>query len=132
MSSPVSFIAADLNESAQVVLDGSGNGIAKLSPHGTRYSGYSWLPVNLYVTVATNVKEAQATAYVSYGILSSTPTDAIGQTATGSTGDTCGMTQTVKPGDWISVRWTGGDAGQVATMRVTGKANIPVYYGSPS
>lgn len=125
MTSP-NFVTADLNENAQVILDGSGNGIAKMSPHGTRYSGYTWSPINLYVTVSTNAKEAQAIAYVSYGILSSTANDAIGQTSTGSTGDTCGMTQTVKPGDWISVRWTGGDPGAVATMRVTGTANLPV------
>jgi|SRR5271166_5662987 len=126
MSSPANSVTADLNESAQVILDGSGNGTAKLSPYGTRYSGYSWEPVNLWVGVSTTVKEASAVAYVSYGIFSQGSTDTIGNTATGSTGDTCGMTQTLKPGDWVSVKWTGGDPGAIATMRVTGTANVPV------
>jgi hypothetical protein len=124
-------ITADLNESAQVVLDGSGNGTARLSPQGTRYSGYVWNPVNLYVNVSTNVNEASATAYVSYGIQSNAATDAIGSTVLGSTGDTCGMTQNVKPGDWITVKWTGGDPGSVATMRVTGSVQLPIPTATP-
>jgi hypothetical protein len=125
MTTPAT-VTADLNESASVVLDGSGNGSARLSPHGTRYSGYVWKPIACYVSVSTNVKEASATAYVSYGVQSATPNDAIGTTANGSTGDTCGMSQTLKPGDWITVKWTGGDAGAVATMRVTGVIDLPI------
>lgn len=131
MTSTSETITADLNENAQVILDGSGNGLARISPHGTRYSGYTWQPINLYVSVSTNVSEAQATAYVSYGIQSSTPNDAIGQTATGSSGDTCGMTQNLKPGDWITVKWNGGDPGAVATMRVTGQATLPIPQATP-
>ena len=133
----VTTIAADLSESAQVVLDGSGNGTAQLSPHGTRYSGYSWEPDLCYVSVAplpgnnAPVLQAQATAYVSYGVQSAGPQDAIGTTATGSTGDTCGMTQTIKPNDWITVRWKNGDPGALATMRVTGKVNLPIPVATP-
>jgi hypothetical protein len=122
----VESVTADLNESKTVVLDGSGNGIARLSPSGARYSGYAWQPSMVYVSVATNTTEAVATAYVSYGIQSANPTDAIGTTFSGSTGDTCTMSQTLKPGDWVTVRWTGGDPGAVATMRLTGSVTIPL------
>jgi len=119
-------VNADLNESAQVTLDGSGNGTARLTPRGgTRNSGYIWHPNTLFVSCSTNTLEAQAVAYVSYGIQSNAPTDAIGQTLSGSTGDTCGMTQNLRPGDWITVKWTGGDPGAIATMRVTGSVDIP-------
>jgi len=125
-NAPSESVTVDLSESVSVVLDGSGNGTAKLSPYGTRYSGYSWQPVNLFVSVSTSVKQAFATAYVSYGIFSQTPNDAIGTTITGSSGDTCGMSQTLLPGDWISVKWTGGDAGAIATFRITGTVTVPV------
>ena len=125
-------ITADLNESVSVTLDSNGNGTAKLSPYGTRYSGYQWQPQTCYVSVGpvapatAPVNEAQATTYVSYGVYSAEPTDAIGTTATGSTGDTCTMSQNVKPGDWITTVWTGGDPGGLATMRITGQVTLPV------
>ena len=114
-----------------------GWGIVKLSPYGTRYSGYTWQPSMLYVSVAPApgnsgvVNEAQAIAYVSYGVYSAQPTDAIGQTQTGSTGDTCGMTQTLKPNDWLTVFWSGGDVGGLATARLTGSVNVPIPSVSP-
>lgn len=125
----MTLITADLNESFSVKLDGSGNGIARISPVGTRYSGFQWRPAMLFVSVATAVLQAQATAYVSYGIQSNQPTDAIGNTALGSSGDTCGMSQKIKPGDWISVKWTGGDPNQIATARITGEIDVPVPGG---
>lgn len=129
MTTPRS-ITADLNESVSVVLDGSGNGTARLSPSGTRYSGYQWHPQMCYVSVSTRVLEARATTYVSYGIQSATPSDAIGSTFTGSSGDTCTMSQRVKPGDWVTTKWTGGDAGAIATMRLTGQVTIPIPVAS--
>lgn len=126
------LITADLNESASVTLDSNGNGTARLSPFGTRYSGYTWQPDMCFVSVAPTganpapVNNASATAYVSYGVFSAQPTDAIGNTATGSTGDTCSMSQTLRPNDWVTVKWTGGDAGAIATMRITGHVTIPV------
>lgn len=126
MTTPASTITADLNESASIVLDGSGNGTARLTPAGTRYSGYKWQPQMCYVSVSTHALEARATTYVSYGIQSATPSDAIGSTFTGSSGDTCTMSQNLKPGDWVITKWTGGDPGAVATMRLTGQVTIPI------
>lgn len=120
---------------ATVTLDGSGNGTARISPGQAaapgsgvgagRNSGLTWQVSGVAVKVATNTKEAQASAYVSYGI-QSTGQDAFrGQTQTGSTGDTCTLSETLRPGDWITVTWSGGDAGAVATMTVFGSVTPP-------
>jgi len=114
-----------LNENNTVVLDGSGNGITRLSPYGARYSGLLWNLEGVTVSVATNNKEAQASCFISYGIQSNTPNDLQGVTQQGSTGDTCTVTASLKPGDWVTVQWTGGDPGQVATMRVFGTVTPP-------
>lgn len=114
-----------LNENNTVVLDGSGNGITRLSPYGARYSGLLWNLEGVAVSVATNNSEAQASCFISYGIQSNTPNDLQGVTQQGSTGDTCTVTASLKPGDWVTVQWTGGDPGQVATMRVFGTVTPP-------
>ncbi len=115
--------AFQLNETAQVTLDGSGNGTARLSPYGPRNGGLTWDLAEVAVSAATNVKEAQASLYLSFGNQEATPSTLVGQTATGSSGDTCAMSQRIRPGDWIQVRWAGGDAGAVATFRVSGQIN---------
>lgn len=115
-----------LNESVTVVLDGSGNGTAKISPFGPRNGGIVWLPSQVAVSVSTNVKEAQANLYISLGIQSIDASNLIGQTATGSSGDTCAMPNVpLRPGDWITVVWTGGDVGGRATMRISGSVSPP-------
>jgi hypothetical protein len=124
-----------LSENASVVLDGSGNGTARISPGqagspgcgvgASRYSGLTWDVTGVYVSVATNAAEANATCYVSYGIQSVNPADGQGTTITGSTGDTCSLSATLRPGDWVTVKWTGRDAGALATMRVFGTVNPP-------
>jgi hypothetical protein len=125
----------DLDESVTTVLNGSGNGTAIISPGqpaapgsgvgAARYSGLAWEVAAVAVSVATNVAEAQASVYVSRGILASGAANFQGQTAQGSTGDTCSLSATLIPGDWITVTWTGGDAGSLATMRVTGSVTAP-------
>lgn len=124
-----------LHETAHVTLNGSGNGTARISPGqpgspgsgvgAQRNSGLLWNVTGIAVSVATNTKEAQASAYISYGIQSATPDDFQGQTQTGSTGDTCTVNATLRPGDWITVTWTGGDASQIATARIFGTVQPP-------
>jgi hypothetical protein len=128
-----------LDDSVTVTLDGSGNGVAKWTPGQTasnvadaggaspgRNSGYSANVTGVGVSVLTNVAEAQASCYVSFGIQSATANDFQGQTQTGSTGDTCTVnTGALRPGDWITVKWTGGDANGVATMKLFGTVNPP-------
>lgn len=126
-----------LVESVTVVLNGSGNGTARWTPglrasganaggaSPGRNSGYSVSLTSVAVSVATNVAEAVAKTYVSYGIQSATSYEFIGQTQLGSTGDTCTITATLRPGDWVTSVWSGGDAGVVATMTVQGSATPP-------
>jgi hypothetical protein len=125
----------DLNEIASVILDGSGNGTARISPGqpgspgsgvgASRNSGFRWNVAGVAVSVLTNAKEAVAKCFISYGIQSSTPNDFQGQTQTGSTGDTCTVNATLRPGDWVTVTWAGGDANARATMRVFGTLDLP-------
>lgn len=125
--------SAEIDDYATVTLDGSGNGTARITPGQSsgggaapgRNSGYSWSVDTVYVSVATNVLESKATLYVSYGIISNGPNDGLGTTQQGSTGDTCTVGRTLRPGDWITVVWKGGDAGQVATAKVFGTVNFP-------
>lgn len=114
-----------LQESATVVLDGSGNGQARISPFGPRNGGLTWDVQAVAVSATSNVIEAQASAYVAYGVCQATADNLVGQTATGSSGDTCGLGVTLQPGDCIIVKWTGGDVGARATMRLVGTINPP-------
>jgi hypothetical protein len=91
----------------------------------SRYSGLTWDVTGIAVSVSTNINEAKASCYVSYGILSQSPADFQGQTDQGSTGDTNSVALTLRPGDWITVIWTGGDVGSIATMRILGQVNPP-------
>jgi hypothetical protein len=124
-----------LNENFTVKLNGSGSGTARISPGqpgspgsgvgAGRNSGLVWNVDGVAVSVATNTAESQAAAYVSYGIMSAGAADLQGQTQEGSTGDTCTFSASLRPGDWITVTWTGGDPGQVATARVFGTVSPP-------
>ena len=124
-----------LHESAMVTLNGSGNGTARISPGqpgapgsgvgASRNSGLLWNVTGVAVSVATTVANANASCFISYGVQSATPGDLQGVTVSGSTGDTCTVNATLRPGDWITVTWTGGDAGKVATMRVFGSLVPP-------
>lgn len=112
-----------------------GNGIARISPGlpgapgsgvgASRNSGLTWNLAGVAVSAATNQAEASCSVYVSYGIQSATAADLQGTTQMGSTGDTCTCTATLKPGDWITVVWTGGDPGAVATARIFGSVTPP-------
>lgn len=128
------------DETATVTLDGSGNGTASVSPGSPsrgggvgvgRNSGLTWDVVGVAVSVAPLTGQtdpllnASASCYLSYGIQSATPADFQGQTAAGSTGDTDTLTATIRPGDWITVKWKGGDPGAIATMRILGTVNPP-------
>lgn len=124
-----------LNESVSIKLNGSGNGTARISPGqpgapgsgvgASRYSGLEWNLQGVAVSAGFTAAQAQASCFISYGVQSAGPQDLQGQTQTGSTGDTCTVTATLRPGDWVTVSWTGGDANAVATMRVFGTVTPP-------
>lgn len=122
-------LALNLYETASVTLNGSGAGTARLSPFGPRQGGLTWdlSSVTVSVTFAGSapVNESAARLYLSYGIQSAQASDLVAQSGTGSSGDTCAMSQTIRPGDWLTVAWSGGDAGQIATFVVAGTINPP-------
>lgn len=116
-------ITGEVDEQVTITLNGSGNGTASITPPGPR-TAPRWDIQNVYVSAATNVLEAQATIYVSRGIKSTTVFDSRGQTATGSSGDTYAVGFTLRPGDWLTAVWTGGDANAKATMTIKGSISV--------
>jgi hypothetical protein len=120
--------------------NGLGSGVAMITPGqastgqgqaigGTgaaRNSGLTWTPSSVSVGVSTNVNEASATLYQTFGIQAYGASDQVAQTDKGSSGDTAGMPgQTLRPGDWIIVVWANGDPNSIATMRVQGTIQPP-------
>jgi hypothetical protein len=103
-----------LNVSAQVTLDGSGDGTASIGPLS---SGEVWSGLTAAVRVATNVNEAICSIYSG---AAATAGYGRGATTWGSTGDSTSQLSEVRVGGQVFAVWTGGDAGQVATLTVTG------------
>jgi hypothetical protein len=127
-----------VGENALAVLDGTGKGTARWTPGqsvsgasgyaGAGYSrngGYTVDITGTFVSVATNTLEASAITYITYGTQSFTASDAVGTTVQGSTGDTGSFTAKLRPGDWVTTVWTGGDVGAIATMKLLGTVNPP-------
>jgi hypothetical protein len=109
-------------QTAQVTLDGSGNGQVSLGPTRAREH---WQVSSVGVNVSTNNNEAQCSVFV--GVPGGLFAQFYGQTVTGSTGDTCGMADTdVQPGQVVTAVWKGGDAGAIAVMTIFGTYTIGV------
>jgi hypothetical protein len=104
----------------QVVLDGSGNGTAKVGPLTEREV---WSPTMAFVAVATNVKEAECAIFVGHDASAAYQVDS---SYSGSSGDSTGRVagRTVRQGNFIWATWTGGDAGATATITVNGTREI--------
>lgn len=104
---------------ATVVLDGSGNGTAKVGPIGAREI---WFPASASVSVATNRAEAACRIYVGDSPIPGNFRDG---TLSGSTGDSTDRASGPIPlGSWVWAVWTGGDPGSVATLNVAGNKTI--------
>lgn len=105
---------------ATVVLNGSGNGTAKVGPIGAREN---WTPAAAAVSVSTRTAEAQCKLFVGP---SPTADNYIGGTLSGSTGDSTGRVsaQPVPLGSFVWAVWAGGDPGSVATLSVQGTKNV--------
>lgn len=116
----------NLRETVSIKLDGSGNGTARITPVGPRNGGLSWQVSGVSVSAATNVLEASGNLFVSFGIQSSGALDQMANTSKASSGDSCALPGVnLRPGDWITFVWSGGDAGATASMVVTGIVNPP-------
>lgn len=105
-----------IDESTTVVLDGSGNGTAILGPQRVREK---WTLTYASVSASTAVVEATCTLYRGIGTVRG---KRISGTATGSSGDTCGLANMeLQPGQTLLAVFTGGDAGAVATLNAYGE-----------
>jgi hypothetical protein len=110
-----------LDQSASVVLDGSGNGQCSLGP---LLPHEHWQPGSAFVKVTTNTNEASCV------LASGTfPTSAqqVAQTSKGSSGATATLSGDLPTGYRIWATWKGGDAGATATLHLTGSRTM----GSP-
>lgn len=105
---------------ATVVLDGSGNGTAKVGPVGAREI---WSPSSASVSVSSHAAEAAARIYVGDSPIAANFVDG---TLSGSTGDSTGRVSAyqVKLGWFIWAVWAGGDPGAVATLNVAGTKTV--------
>lgn len=105
-----------LNETALIVLNGSGAGTARLGPLTAREV---WYPQNASVKANTNpTNEAQCQIYVGETATSDNFRD---NTFSGSSGDSTGkITGRLSKGGYVYAVWTGGDAGVTAYLTVTG------------
>lgn len=106
--------------SVTVLLNGSGNGTARIGPLGARES---WNAQAASVSVSTRVKEAQCKIFVG---TDATTANYVDGTLSGSTGDSTDRVDSypIPFGQFIFAVWSGGDAGAVATLKVTGTKNV--------
>jgi hypothetical protein len=101
-----------------VVLDTNGNGTAQIGPTRPREH---WQATGISVKTSSNTKEAQCAVYFGLTVSDATFID---QTATGSTGDTCGINIDAQAGQLFFAKWTGGDAGATGIMNIYGTYTI--------
>lgn len=109
----------ELDEQAQVFLDGSGNGAVVIGP---TYTYQTWVPSQITVTTSTNVKEP---VFKYYRGRTAGNTGILGGTYTGSNDQSDISGLVLHPGEVILAQWTGGDAGALATVALLGKKIIP-------
>jgi hypothetical protein len=104
----------------QVVLNGSGNGTAKVGPLTERET---WNPTMAFVSVSTNTKEAVCAIFVGHDASAPYQVDA---SYAGSSGDSTGRVagKVLRQGNFIWAVWTGGDVGATATLTVNGTREI--------
>lgn len=108
---------------ASTTLDASGNGTAQVGPARVREH---WQVQAVGVAVETQAAQATCSVYIGTAVGA---TSFVGNTTTGSSGDTCGCGGIdIQPGQFIFAVWEGGDPGSVATATVFGTYSI----GSPS
>jgi len=101
-----------LNEAKNVVLDSNGNGTVQIGP---AKANERWRVRTVAVSTSTAVKVPTASVYTGY----LAPGNLIGGTYTGSN-DSTDVDVELGPGSFLTVQWTGGDAGARATVSIYG------------
>lgn len=109
-----------VNQTATVILDGSGNGYCQLGPLSARET---WTLSSVHVICSSATNEAVCRIYIGNGVFDSNFIDG---TFTGSSGDASSVMDgmTVSVGDAVYAAWTGGDAGATATLSVVGTSVV--------
>jgi hypothetical protein len=110
-----------LNESVPVVLNGAGNGTAKVGPKSAREV---WHPDNVHVSANANpVNDSLCKIFVGDLPINQNYRDG---TVSGSSGDSSDRVNAsvIKCGQFVYAVWSGGDANVTATLTVTGTKDI--------
>jgi hypothetical protein len=109
-----------MRESAMVILDASGGGIAKVGPLSTRET---WHPETVEVSANANpISESQCIIYVGNDRSAQNQRDA---TTFGSSGDkTSRVGGALRTGEYIWAVWTSGDAGAQGLLIVKGMKDV--------
>ena len=107
-----------LHDSARVELDASGAGTVRLGPgrHGVR-----WTVRRITVQTSTATKVPEARVYRG-GVGDAS---FITGTFVGSFDVDDGLNEQLEHGEYLTVAWTGGDAGAVATATWSGEEETP-------
>ena len=108
-----------LNVSAQVTLNGSGNGTVSLGPS---LPGVNWQPslVSVSVSPTSGTTVSQFRLYLGLPVQQ----NLIGGTYTGDI-NSSGLSVTLWPGMILTGVWSGGNPGATAAMVLTGTQNVP-------
>lgn len=112
----MSVQSVPLLEAKNVTLDSMGSGSLRIGP--TRISE-TWFVNTLTVATSTNNKIPRAFVYLG----TESPGGFLGGTENGSR-DTMGPDIALHTSQFITVKWTGGDAGATATTTVTGRRDV--------
>lgn len=107
-----------LNENIQITLDGSGNGHVTIGP---KNAYQVWAPSSAACNVSSNVNEPTFRLYLGSGAGG----QFLGGTYTGSNDSTGLNGISLYPGQTLYGVWSGGDAGAVATLAITGTMEVP-------
>jgi hypothetical protein len=108
---------ASLNASASVTLDASGNGQCQLGPQDS--AGPSYWQVDTAIVQTTRPGVAPIPTIQLY-VDTVTPANSQGLDYDGSFNTAVGTNVVVRRGSHLIAVWTGGAAGDVATLTVTG------------
>ena len=109
-----------LYDSARVTLDGSGNGTVVFGP---QRPNTKWIVKGVSVQTSTTTLMPKANVY--RGTVN--PGTFITGTYDGGNDADNALNETLWPGEYISVRWTGGDPGAQATAAYRGDLITEAY-----
>jgi len=108
-----------LNASAQVTLDGSGNGTASVGPTAQGEVWHAGFVAGVHASSNTN--EATCRLYCGGGV---SPQYYVGGTTFGSTGDSSSDTPQMQVGQQVFAVWTNGDPGAIAYLSINGTRSV--------